>query len=118
MQATSQPFSHAGWVFEPNGMRGIAIAKPSRDLMLMSRNALDFAPRYPALAQEIGTITDDIVLDGEIVAFDQHGKPSFERLQERIIMSRDREIRRRNVHFNFRRNRSGGGTHCGFSRVL
>ena len=75
-----------------DGMRGIAICDGAGAVRLMSRNAIDFAKRYPALAADLGGVPAGTVLDGEIVAFDAAGRPSFERLQERIIMSRDVEI--------------------------
>jgi bifunctional non-homologous end joining protein LigD len=53
------------------------------------------ARRYPelrALGAAIGA--RDMVLDGEIVTFDAHGRPSFERLQRRMHVDSDSAIRR------------------------
>lgn len=94
MHSAPRPFVRDGWVFEPklDGMRGLAI-KTDAGVRLYSRNGVDFSWRYPALVQAINAIArKSMVLDGEIVAFDENGKPCFERLQERIIMSRERDI--------------------------
>ena len=58
--------------------------------------ARDFTPRYPEvreLARSLGSRR--IVLDGEVVAFDDEGRPSFERLQSRMHLASDSAVRRR-----------------------
>ena len=58
--------------------------------------ARDFTPRYPEvreLARALGARR--IVLDGEVVAFDEEGRPSFERLQSRMHLASDSAVRRR-----------------------
>jgi bifunctional non-homologous end joining protein LigD len=63
---------------------------------LRGRNGSDFTPRYPEvreLARSLGSRR--IVLDGEIVAFDEEGRPSFERLQSRMHLASDSAVRRR-----------------------
>jgi bifunctional non-homologous end joining protein LigD len=63
---------------------------------LRGRNGSDFTPRYPEvreLARSLGSRR--IVLDGEIVAFDDEGRPSFERLQSRMHLASDSAVRRR-----------------------
>jgi bifunctional non-homologous end joining protein LigD len=63
---------------------------------LQGRNFTDFTPRYPevrALAREAGARR--MILDGEIVAFDEEGRPSFERLQSRMHLASDSAVRRR-----------------------
>jgi bifunctional non-homologous end joining protein LigD len=49
------------------------------------RSGIDATDRYPEL-QALGDLLPDqtAVLDGEVVAFDEHGRPSFERLQRRM----------------------------------
>jgi bifunctional non-homologous end joining protein LigD len=98
MHAEAQPFARKGWLFEPkmDGMRGIG-ALHGGQVKLWSRNALDFSWRYPALAEQLRELPDNTVVDGEIVAFDKLGRVSFERLQERIIMSRESEIMRADI---------------------
>jgi bifunctional non-homologous end joining protein LigD len=65
-------------------------------LYLQGRNFSDFTPRYPEvreLARELGARR--LVLDGEVVAFDDEGRPSFERLQARMHLASDSAVKRR-----------------------
>src|SRR3954452_15305844 len=63
---------------------------------LRGRNGSDFTPRYPEV-RELGRALGArrIVLDGELVAFDDEGRPSFERLQTRMHLASDSAVRRR-----------------------
>ena len=63
-----------------DGYRALAI-KTGGKLQLRSRNDNDFTVRYPALATALSSIPDDTVIDGEVVALDAEGKPSFNTLQ-------------------------------------
>jgi bifunctional non-homologous end joining protein LigD len=65
-------------------------------ISLQGRNFTDFTPRYPEvrpLARELGA--HRIILDGEVVAFDEEGRPSFERLQGRMHLASDAAVKRR-----------------------
>lgn len=77
-----KPFDGTDWLFELkwDGYRAIA-AKHKSSLELYSRNGLDFAKKYPEIAEAVRALKDDVVLDGEIVAVDQEGRPHFEWLQ-------------------------------------
>jgi DNA ligase D-like protein (predicted ligase) len=48
---------------------------------LRSRNDNDFSLRYPAVLAGLAGLPDDTVIDGEVVAFDEDGRPSFNALQ-------------------------------------
>jgi bifunctional non-homologous end joining protein LigD len=91
------PAREAGWAYEIkwDGVRAIAYSEPGR-LRLESRNLNDVTAQYPevrALNRALGSHA--AVLDGEIVAFDSGGRPSFERLQQRMHLTGDAQIRRR-----------------------
>jgi hypothetical protein len=55
--------------------------KSGRSAQLWSRNQKDFTRRFPAVVKGIAELPSDTVIDGEIVALDEHGKPSFNLLQ-------------------------------------
>lgn len=80
-----QPFSRPGWIFEVklDGYRVVA-GKSRAGASLISRNGLELAGEFPALAQALAELEGpDLVLDGEMVAMDSKGRPSFQLMQQR-----------------------------------
>jgi bifunctional non-homologous end joining protein LigD len=78
------PFSDPDWVFERklDGIRCLAIGGDA-GVSLMSRTARRMNDQFPELARALEEEpSDDFVLDGEIVAFED-GITSFARLQQR-----------------------------------
>lgn len=63
-----------------DGYRAIAFKKGGR-VHLRSRNDNDFSTRYAAVVRGLAKLPDDTVIDGEVVALDQDGRPSFGALQ-------------------------------------
>jgi DNA ligase D-like protein (predicted ligase) len=70
------------WLYELklDGYRAIAF-KRNGAVHLRSRNDNDFNARYPAVVEALAKIPENTVIDGEVVAFDQEGRPSFNALQ-------------------------------------
>jgi DNA ligase D-like protein (predicted ligase) len=63
-----------------DGYRAIAF-KSGGKVHLRSRNDKDFALRYPSVVSGLANLPDETVIDGEIVALDEDGRPSFSVLQ-------------------------------------
>jgi bifunctional non-homologous end joining protein LigD len=85
MLATPGPVpTTPGWAFEIkfDGVRAIGYTGPSGLLRLLSRNDRDISRSYPEAAA-LG-LDSDLILDGELVAWDERGRPDFARLQQRM----------------------------------
>jgi bifunctional non-homologous end joining protein LigD len=87
------------WAFEIkwDGVRAIGYAEGGR-LRLASRRANNITARYPEL-RELGRAigAHEAVIDGEVVAFDDAGRPSFQRLQRRMHLTSEGQVRRLSV---------------------
>jgi bifunctional non-homologous end joining protein LigD len=71
-----------GWFYEikSDGYRAIAF-RSGGVIHLRSRNDNNFALRYHSIVKALGKLPDDTVIDGEVVALDEEGRPSFQILQ-------------------------------------
>ncbi|MFI6603824.1 non-homologous end-joining DNA ligase [Nonomuraea sp. NPDC050536] len=75
-----------------DGVRALAYVE-DQALRLVSRNRRDITLAYPELYALAGAVGGhDVVLDGEIIAFDADGQPSFSSLQPRMHLRRQARI--------------------------
>jgi bifunctional non-homologous end joining protein LigD len=72
----------AQWLYELKleGYRAIAFKAAGR-VYRRSRNGKDFTEHHPDIASALSELVDETVIDGEIVAMDETGEPSFNLLQ-------------------------------------
>ncbi|MBI3647637.1 MAG: hypothetical protein HY240_02590 [Actinobacteria bacterium] len=89
-------FDDPEWWFEPklDGIRCLAYLATDAT-RLVTRTGRDVTAQYPDLHM-IHELVDQVnaVIDGEIVAFDDEGRNSFEALQQRMSLQNEREIKR------------------------
>jgi bifunctional non-homologous end joining protein LigD len=106
MKATpvDRPFSDEDWFFELklDGYRVEAVVD-GREVRLWTRNRQNAAHYFPDLAgtQPTWIRAHDAIVDGEVVALDEEGRPQFSLLQDRAGMGRfgpRREDRGRRTH--------------------
>lgn len=78
----SAPFDDEGWWFEVkwDGYRAV-VGNDGAGIRARSRRGLDLTGSFPELSQV--PIPEGVVVDGEVVAFDSEGRPSFSLLQKR-----------------------------------
>ena len=98
MLATSveRPFSRDGWLFELkyDGIRAM-VSVAGDQVRISGRRGNDETAHYPeAEAIRAGIHARQAIVDGELVVLDAEGKPSFERMQQRINVTRDIDVRR------------------------
>jgi bifunctional non-homologous end joining protein LigD len=92
--SVERPFSGEDWLFEIkyDGVRVLA-ARRADEVLLLGRSGEEITGRYPEIAAAARALpATDFVLDGEIIATDEHGQPSFQRLQARMLLTKPRDI--------------------------
>jgi bifunctional non-homologous end joining protein LigD len=83
-----------GYEFKWDGVRAIVYVDGGRARAL-SRNNRDITPSYPELSEMAAAIgSRRLILDGELVAFDADGRPSFGELQSRMHVTERNAVRR------------------------
>jgi bifunctional non-homologous end joining protein LigD len=91
------PGDETGWAFEIkwDGVR-VLCGIDHGSMKLRSSRGNDISGRYPELDALAESLADhSVVLDGEVVAFDESGRPSFGLLQQRMHLANAAEVRRR-----------------------
>lgn len=94
----AEPPTGEGWAYEIkwDGIR--ALAYIDGGLKLSARRGSDHTAKYPELADFAEALDGrPAILDGEIVAFDDEGRPRFQLLQRRMGLANEATIRRRAV---------------------
>lgn len=94
--AIARGLSSPSWVeVKWDGIRAIGTWVDGR-MLLHARSGADITARYPELTADGAPFlpVGDAVIDGEVVAFDAQGRPSFSLLQNRMHLTRPREIER------------------------
>jgi bifunctional non-homologous end joining protein LigD len=86
VQAGDGPATGEKWTFEIkfDGYRCIA-AKRGSAVTLLSRNEKVLNERFPTVVDTLASLESDFVLDGELVAIDPQGMPSFQLLQNNPV---------------------------------
>jgi DNA ligase D-like protein (predicted ligase) len=82
LRTETLPDDPARWEYQLklDGYRAIAF-KTGGKIHLRSRNDSDFNQRYPAVVRGLANLPDETAIDGEIIALDDDGRPSFNALQ-------------------------------------
>jgi bifunctional non-homologous end joining protein LigD len=91
-----KPFSDPGWLFETkwDGVRAICFIQ-NGNARFVSRNQLEMTAQYPELTGIAASVrATNLILDGEIVALDEHGVSRFQLLQRRLGRKNAGEIGR------------------------
>jgi bifunctional non-homologous end joining protein LigD len=91
-----EPFDGDEWVFELkyDGVRALAI-RDGQSTRLFGRAHRDITRRYPEVVLALASLPfSHFVLDGELVAPDDQGRPSFQLLQHRMHVEDERDAKR------------------------
>jgi len=103
--ARELPEGDQDWAYEFkwDGVRAMVFVDQA-NLRIQGRRQDDISNRYPELAGLADSLPSrQVVLDGEIVALDANGRPSFQRLQQRMHVTdpSDARIRAQKVPVTF-----------------
>jgi bifunctional non-homologous end joining protein LigD len=84
-----------GYEFKWDGIRAMAHVEGGI-VKLISRSGDEVTARYPeihAMGRALGS--REVILDGEVVALDENGRPSVEQIQQRMGLTSETDIRRK-----------------------
>lgn len=85
-------FENWAYEFKWDGIRAIMYWN-GENIKIESRNLLDITFRYPELTNLGKSLGSNAIVDGEIIATDRAGKPSFSKLQQRMLISENKVTR-------------------------
>ncbi|MCA1846047.1 MAG: ATP-dependent DNA ligase [Actinobacteria bacterium] len=90
MLATSGrlPPDDGRWAYEPKWDGFRAIVDVNGRAVVWSRRGTDLTDRFPEVAELASAVPPDTVLDGELVVFDDSGRPDFEAIRQRGLLGR------------------------------
>ncbi|MDX2166935.1 MAG: DNA ligase D [Deltaproteobacteria bacterium] len=94
---TEKPFSRDGWVFELkyDGIRLLIDRRGGGAPRLLARSGRDVTATFPEIAAAAARLpADDFTIDGEVIALDERGTGSFERLQPRLGLTNSWDVER------------------------
>ena len=80
-------FSRRGWLFELkyDGIRVLIVRAAGHPPRLLARSGRDVTATFPDIAAAAAHLAaESFVIDGELIALDERGTGSFERLQQRL----------------------------------
>ncbi len=77
-----EPFDDEEWLFEVkwDGFRAFAFLNQNK-IELKSRNNLSLNSKFPIIIKDLQKIKEKVILDGEIVVLDPHGRSDFQLMQ-------------------------------------
>jgi DNA ligase D-like protein (predicted ligase) len=89
-RVSALPEDPSQWLYQLklDGYRAIAFKREGK-VFLRSRNDNDLATRYASITKALSKLPNETVVDGEIVALDEEGRPSFNVLQNHGSTHRD-----------------------------
>jgi len=99
--SAERPFSNPAWLYEIkyDGVRVLA-SRDGERVELYGRAGQVFTGRYPEVLTALRALPlTHFVLDGEVVALDEGGRPSFQRLQNRMHLTRPADVERARATF-------------------
>jgi bifunctional non-homologous end joining protein LigD len=73
------------WAYETkwDGYR-VAVHVDHSNVRVLTSNGIDWASRFPAIVEEAKTFGTTMILDGEAVVLDEHGRSDFNELQQAL----------------------------------
>src|SRR5205085_9831812 len=95
-ESRDEAFSRRGWLFELkyDGFRMLA-AKDGPHARLVTRNGNDASVAFPDIIRALRALPQEhLVLDSEVVCLGDDGRPEFQRLQKRAMLSRGADVSR------------------------
>jgi bifunctional non-homologous end joining protein LigD len=95
-QLVREPFDDDGWLFEVKWDGHRCLAALGERTRLTSRTSRDVTGQFPEMDDLHRQLAArNAVVDGEVVAFDEQGRPSFQRMQDRFHRSPEELARHR-----------------------
>ncbi|HET8885776.1 MAG TPA: DNA ligase D, partial [Salinimicrobium sp.] len=90
---TDKIFNKPDWIYEIkcDGYRAVANIENGK-VELYSRNGLSFKKKFSSIVKNLKTIEHDVILDGEVVAMNEEGSPSFQILQNVASIPQDKLV--------------------------